>query len=938
MKKAIIYLVASCILLLAPGITVNAETAETDFLSALDGHGLVMLFIDPATGDIIYANQAAVSYYGYSKEHLTSMKITDINALGPEETVARMEEAAQKQRNYFEFEHRLSSGEIRIVEVYSYPYQIADRELLFSVIHDVTAEKALEKSNQAYVIALAASSALIVVTSLLFTVLVSRKNRRLKAKAREIARLNELRRMFIDYDRRMIYLKDENLKYIFVNNTLAEYFGIEPGQVVGRDDFDIMENGLAEKNTATDRQVLHEQATVVSEIKWKERIFKLTKFPILESNGSYGVGAYVEDITESEKAREAESKTALRNAILVDVFTRDFNSTHQQLDYVLSQALKLTDSKFGYIYLYDEHKKEFLLNTWSEGVMDECAVLEKQTRYQLEKTGLWGEAVRQRKAIVDNNFEIPGEMKKGYPKGHVQLKRFMTVPVVIEGTIVAVVGLANKEEPYNENEVNQVTILMAGVWNALERREGKEQLQLILDSTAEAIYGLDKEGKCTFINTAGLKLLGYAKQEELLGHDMHSAIHHSYRDGTKMPVEDCQIYRSFLEGRGSSNNTEVFWKKDGAALEVEYYSYPQIRDGMIIGGVVTFLDNTKRKADEEKIIYLSYRDPLTGLYNRRFFEDEMGRVDSEDNLPIAIIMGDLNGLKMTNDIFGHSVGDELLEKAASAIKKSCRDSDVVARVGGDEFAIILARSDSLNTEKVIRRIKETLSKQKINAVKGSISMGYALKEKPEEKLESTMEAAEDAMYRDKALNRDKVNTELLRTIIDTLHSKSSYEKTHSEQMYELCEKLGIQLQLPEADIKKLREAGYLHDIGKIVLEPEWLNPESDYDDEVKKEIENHPVASYRILNLFDETMEIAGIVLNHHEYLDGSGYPNNKAGNEIPLLSRILNVAEDFLTLNNGSGSTPVNYSKALNLIKKQAGIKYDSSAVSALLDLYSNL
>jgi len=324
LKKQIIFFLTICILFVAPVAAVNAETAEPDFFSALDGHGLVMLFIDPVTGDIVYANQAAISYYGYSKEQITSMKITDINALEPEETLARMEEAVQKQRNYFEFEHRLSSGEIRNVEVYSYSYQLEGRDVLFSGIHDVTAEKALEASNRKYIIALVSSAAIIAIISVLFAGLISRSNRKLKAKTQEIVRLNELRRMFIDYDRRMIYLKDGKLKYVFINDTLAQYFGIEPEQAVGRDDFAIMERELAEINTATDRQALKEQSTVVTNINWKGSIFKLTKFPIPEPDGKYGVGSYIEDITQAEKAKEEEDKTALRNAILVDVFTRDF--------------------------------------------------------------------------------------------------------------------------------------------------------------------------------------------------------------------------------------------------------------------------------------------------------------------------------------------------------------------------------------------------------------------------------------------------------------------------------------------------------------------------------------------------------------------------------------------------------------------------------------
>jgi len=141
------------------------------------------------------------------------------------------------------------------------------------------------------------------------------------------------------------------------------------------------------------------------------------------------------------------------------------------------------------------------------------------------------------------------------------------------------------------------------------------QLLSILDSTAEAIYGIDLEGRCTFCNKSCIRLLGYSSAEELLGKNMHELIHHSYKDGTPMAVEDCKVYRSIKEGRGYDVESEVFWRADGTHIEVEYHSYPQINNGVTVGGVVTFMDISERKKRDEWIKHLIYRDMLTGLYN-----------------------------------------------------------------------------------------------------------------------------------------------------------------------------------------------------------------------------------------------------------------------------------------------------------------------------------
>ena len=143
-----------------------------------------------------------------------------------------------------------------------------------------------------------------------------------------------------------------------------------------------------------------------------------------------------------------------------------------------------------------------------------------------------------------------------------------------------------------------------------------------MDSTGEGIYGMDIEGKCTFCNTSSLEILGYSHYSELVGKNMHAQIHHTKRDGEIMPIEECRILRAIIEGTHFHADDEVFWRKDGTCFDVEYHVYPQMKDGQIIGAVVTFSDITESKLIKERIDYLSFHDPVTGVYNRRFFENE----------------------------------------------------------------------------------------------------------------------------------------------------------------------------------------------------------------------------------------------------------------------------------------------------------------------------
>jgi diguanylate cyclase (GGDEF)-like protein/PAS domain S-box-containing protein len=339
----------------------------------------------------------------------------------------------------------------------------------------------------------------------------------------------------------------------------------------------------------------------------------------------------------------------------------------------------------------------------------------------------------------------------------------------------------------------------------------------------------------------------------------------------------------------------------------------------------TIQDITKRKKTEEEIIYLSYHDKLTGLYNRRFYEEEVKRVDNERNLPISIIIGDVNGLKLVNDAFGHHKGDELILKAAVAIQSACRVNDIVARWGGDEFVILLPQTKMEEAEKIVDRIKELYSNEHVNALSVSISFGWETKTKISEDIIKVLKSAEDKMYENKIIEKEINRGETISKIIHALHQRQPREEHHSIKVSEICRKIGKAIHLSEDEVVRLGVAGFLHDIGKITIEDNLLNKPGKLTNQEWHEIKRHSDIGYRILSSSYDMFDLADWVFAHHERWDGKGYPKGLKGEDIPKMSRIITLADAYDAM-----TSAYTYGKIMNEddvvleIRKNAGKQFD--------------
>lgn len=438
------------------------------------------------------------------------------------------------------------------------------------------------------------------------------------------------------------------------------------------------------------------------------------------------------------------------------------------------------------------------------------------------------------------------------------------------------------------------------------------------------IYILDRKGSLSYVSPSVEEMLGYT-QSELAG--------------TNLQLKGDGRVASVIEEKERSDSDSTVYElelahKDGSKRCIEITEVLlRSESGDVYGTEGIAKDITDMKVRQREIEFLSFYDSMTGLYNRRFFEEELRRLDSERNYPLTLLYADINGLKLANDIFGHTVGDELISKVAENIKNECRKDDIIARMGGDEFAIILPKTGSREVAHIVDRIKDELSKEHVGELVVSVSFGWATKEESGAPMEDVLKKADELMYKKKLYESPEMRRKTVEHIVEKSEQMGIVKKKLGESEIKLLERLGSDMELEEKDMETLKKAYRFRNIGEIALDLEVLKKIGKLTDEEWKSIKRHPELGYRILSSAPEYSEIAEYVLNHHERWDGKGYPKGKSGHEIPLISRIIYVVEAYTAMTeeklyNGGIK---NIEEVMEELNKNAGTQFDPEILERL-------
>jgi len=353
------------------------------------------------------------------------------------------------------------------------------------------------------------------------------------------------------------------------------------------------------------------------------------------------------------------------------------------------------------------------------------------------------------------------------------------------------------------------------------------------------------------------------------------------------------------------------------------------KNGESWGVVGLSRDITERKIMEERLKYLSEIDILTGLYNRYSFEEKIKELNYEEYLPLGIIMGDVNGLKLINDTFGHLEGDNLLKIIAQILKDICEPKGYVFRWGGDEFIILIPNCNEMQSEDIIKDITNKCEQVKYKFMQLSIALGEGIKYSLEEDIDECIRKVEEKVYRQKLLEKKSIKSSIVESLKKSLEEKNMETNEHTERVAQYALVIGEKMNLKISELDELILASTLHDIGKIAVNEDILLKPGKLTKEEFEIMKTHTEKGYRIINASSELGNVAKCILTHHERWDGCGYPLGLKGEEIPLMARIINIVDSYDVMTTDRiYKIAMEKDEAIKELKKCSGTQFDPEIV----------
>jgi diguanylate cyclase (GGDEF)-like protein/PAS domain S-box-containing protein len=464
-----------------------------------------------------------------------------------------------------------------------------------------------------------------------------------------------------------------------------------------------------------------------------------------------------------------------------------------------------------------------------------------------------------------------------------------------------------------------------------KQKENEKYFKSLIENIPDIVfrYRLNPKPGFEYISPSVKRNLGYTPKQfyenpKLIG----NIIHMEDRNTFKKVLDGSFKYSKPLEFRYIHKNGRTIWYE---GLITPFFG----NKGKLVAIEGVMRDISARKKTEERLSYMSFHDRLTDLYNRAYFEEELKRLDTRRQLPLSVIIGDVNGLKLINDAFGHREGDKILKGCAEVLKKCCRAEDIVARWGGDEFSILLPKTDEEVLSEVVKRVKNKSDKTKTSKIPLSISLGVSTKKKNYQDFSKVIKKAEDNMYRHKLVDSKSIISSIISSLEEILFEKSIKTEKHTEKVKEMSLKLAKSAKLSKIKMEELSLLASIYDIGKVAILDIILNKKENLSKREWETIKRHPEIGYRIALASHQLSSIAEYILTSHEWWDGSGYPQGLKGAEIPILSRIITIVDAYEAMVTGRPyKKAISKSAAIRELKKCSGTQFDPGLIDKFITI----
>lgn len=464
------------------------------------------------------------------------------------------------------------------------------------------------------------------------------------------------------------------------------------------------------------------------------------------------------------------------------------------------------------------------------------------------------------------------------------------------------------------------------------------QYQQLAQHSKDIILVQNKEGRLIFISPAVKSILGY-NEETLLNRPIYDLVYpddHATVRSAYERLADGENSVTF-EFRASAENCSYIWvESHSSRLDDEEEHY-------LIGYQCLLRDISRQKMAEERVLDISNHDSLTGIYNRNYFEQAMKEFDQEVGYPAAVIVIDIIGLKLINESFGYAQGDRILVVVANALTELISPADVVARIAGDEFSILLKDVSPEGVEEVVASIRRQIDAVNLAQIQSGItiglSIGYSSRPVTEDKLASSsmhelFDRANLNMQNDQARSGQMVISAIVEMLKKTLEARDIITHNHSNRMNPLIEKMATKLGFDQTRVKNALFFAELHDIGKLGIPDRILQKPGRLTGEERIEMQRHSEIGYRIALAAPELAPIAEWILKHHEWWDGTGYPLGLRGTDIPLECRILGIVDAYdAMVNDRPYRRALSEEDAIAELRRFAGRQFDPGLTALFID-----